>query len=53
MYCMIDMEVFPVISLLICDSRFVTQGNIGDNELREDIFCQTAAKKSPQKGIVS
>jgi hypothetical protein len=41
-----DMEMFPVISLLICDSRYVTQGNIGDNELREENFCQTVAKIS-------
>ncbi len=40
------MEMFLVISLLICGSRYVTQANIGDNELREETFCQTAAKKS-------
>ncbi len=40
------MEMFPVISLLICDSRYVTQGNIRDNELREETFCQTVARKS-------
>ncbi len=46
MYCIIWR---CVVSLLICDSRYVTQGNIRDNELREETFCRTVAKKNSTK----